>query len=446
VATPRAASLPFLYSVAAVASDDVWAVGSDFDGGDLEALVEHWDGARWEIVPTPPLVGLSSLFAVDAVAPDDVWAVGVRRDPIGFFVAPLAEHWNGREWSVVDVPSPDTVNNSLVAVSARTTDDVWAVGRYFSCGAAHALVEHWDGSVWSVVSAPDPASGDASLSGVEALGADDAWAVGAAGNSPLVQHWDGTAWSSVEGPKAPGGKIELAAVSAVSAGDAWAVGTYSTPGAVANAVAHWDGFAWSLVAPLTGRSELRGVDVLPEGGGFAVGARDAGALAGRLSETTVDDSGFAPASTAVGAGRYAVWHVGGSARHGIADTSGLRLFDSGLRAPGGSFAQRFDAAGTYPVGDPATGHVGQVRVPMSVHPDGAKIALGWASGPPPVGLLYDVQVRRPGRPYQSLRFGTTATATNFVPDGGPGTYSFRARLRGAGAAAGWSPVGAVTVP
>jgi hypothetical protein len=101
----------------------------------------------------------------------------VRRDPVGFFVAPLVEHWNGREWSVVDVSSPDTINNALVAVSARAPDDVWAVGRYFSCGVARALVEHWDGSAWRIVSSP-PADTDAELLGLAAGGGGPLLAVG----------------------------------------------------------------------------------------------------------------------------------------------------------------------------------------------------------------------------------------------------------------------------
>ena len=42
-----------LYGVAALASDDVWAVGEYFrtDDGTGGALLEHWDGNRWQRIP-----------------------------------------------------------------------------------------------------------------------------------------------------------------------------------------------------------------------------------------------------------------------------------------------------------------------------------------------------------------------------------------------------------
>ena len=39
----------FLHGVDGTSSDDVWAVGDDFDGN---ALIEHWDGSAWSVSPT----------------------------------------------------------------------------------------------------------------------------------------------------------------------------------------------------------------------------------------------------------------------------------------------------------------------------------------------------------------------------------------------------------
>ena len=38
----------FLYGVAAISTNDVWAVG--FCGG-YQTLVEHWDGSSWLLCP-----------------------------------------------------------------------------------------------------------------------------------------------------------------------------------------------------------------------------------------------------------------------------------------------------------------------------------------------------------------------------------------------------------
>src|SRR5688572_9972392 len=81
-----------LYGVAAIASDDVWAVGA-FGNLDIEAwqLIQHWDGTSWSQVPAPKLATPNELLAVSAVSSDDVWAVG-GYDSGG---QALIEHWNG---------------------------------------------------------------------------------------------------------------------------------------------------------------------------------------------------------------------------------------------------------------------------------------------------------------------------------------------------------------
>src|ERR1700693_3055889 len=36
-----------------VSSTDIWAVGNSLSGDVRSTLVEHWDGARWSVVPSP---------------------------------------------------------------------------------------------------------------------------------------------------------------------------------------------------------------------------------------------------------------------------------------------------------------------------------------------------------------------------------------------------------
>ena len=73
-----------LSGVAAVATNDVWAVGIAPDAADPfnNAVTEHWDGSAWSMVPAPSGSTNSSgetssqLVSVAAVSSNNVWAVG----------------------------------------------------------------------------------------------------------------------------------------------------------------------------------------------------------------------------------------------------------------------------------------------------------------------------------------------------------------------------------
>lgn len=67
-----------LTSVAPLSADDVWAAGEYQDDADLEpkTLVEHWNGTAWTLVPTPNPYPADGLYGIAAVSTDDVWAVG----------------------------------------------------------------------------------------------------------------------------------------------------------------------------------------------------------------------------------------------------------------------------------------------------------------------------------------------------------------------------------
>src|SRR5437762_2056122 len=62
-----------LNGVAAISSNDVWAVGGYFDQATFESrpLIEHWDGTQWTAV-TPPAVR-ATLSGVAAVSANNVW-------------------------------------------------------------------------------------------------------------------------------------------------------------------------------------------------------------------------------------------------------------------------------------------------------------------------------------------------------------------------------------
>ena len=64
------------------------------------AQLQHWDGAVWNEVPAAA-AGVNAMFEdVAAVAPDDVWAVGNYSETAGDLKA-LIQHWDGDSWTIV---------------------------------------------------------------------------------------------------------------------------------------------------------------------------------------------------------------------------------------------------------------------------------------------------------------------------------------------------------
>jgi hypothetical protein len=254
-----------LLDVVSLSSHDAWAVGvkPKSAGSALTApLALHWDGAAWAIVDMPAIVATkSTLNSVAAAGAADVWAVGNSLDTsCGLCDRTLIEHWNGSAWSVIPSPNPGLAN-LLDGVAAVAPDDVWAVGhRWLDWSVWVPLVLHWDGATWSSVDVPQLPN--AKLVSVFALAADDIWAVGDAGTSgaidALALHWDGHAWTQVPVPGEPGGWVLLRGVAGVASDDVWAVGCYqylNLWGHVESKARsyHWDGETWTgEVVPLGG--------------------------------------------------------------------------------------------------------------------------------------------------------------------------------------------------
>ena len=127
-------------------------------------------------------------------------------------------------------------------------------------------------------------------------------------------------------------------------------------------------------------------------------------------------------------------------RHRVKDASGMDLFDSGLRAKGGSYTRRFKIAGAFPWIDPVSGRRGFVRTRVSVTPaSGPKTTVRW-SLVRPRGCVFDVQVRKPGSTrFVAWKRGVTSMRAVFAPTRN-GTFYFRARVRkpSRSASSGWS--------
>jgi hypothetical protein len=300
-----------LNGVAEVAPGDGWAVGTVSDTSSLasQTLAYHWDGAAWTRSPTPDPAGpalTNQLDAVAARATDDVWAVGSDSYP----AASLVLHWNGSTWKQVSVPNigpldavtvapgrvwiaagdqvarfngttwtklpaPPVTGQSSVVVTglADNAAGLWAAGILeFSCGegqvctGSYAAV--WNGRSWTAV----PAGGGTGLSGVVAAGSK----VLATSGTGVVRLRLAGATAQVTPAVNP---LQLTAIAADPAGNPWAVGWTATQGQVMPAIINAPGIGQGGIIVTTGASAatvtwtgpVTGAGSTDPSGRFAVG-------------------------------------------------------------------------------------------------------------------------------------------------------------------------------
>jgi hypothetical protein len=267
------------FGIAAIAANDIWAVGAhSTTTTDYQTLTEHWDGTQWSVVPSPNVSTYNhSLLGVAAVATNDVWAVGNYLGNPNGPNQTLIEHWNGTNWSIVNSPNVGTGGNTLAGVAAVSASDIWAVGNYHSNSVDYTLIERWNGTTWTVVTSPNIGAGSV-LTAVSVVAANDIWAVGYSGNNynaTLVEHWDGIGWSVIPSPNVGTAQNVLYGVAASATNDIWAGGVYYNGSAPARTlVEHWNGSSWSVVSsPSPGDSdnELFGVAVASANDVWAAG-------------------------------------------------------------------------------------------------------------------------------------------------------------------------------
>jgi hypothetical protein len=238
-----------LADIAVLSASDIWAVGSygatTPSGSTDQTYAMHWDGTQWNVVPSPNASTFSNkLSAVAAVAPNDVWAVGHYETSSPNQVLALTMHWDGANWSIIS----NSAWGELHDMVAIASDQVWAVGFVYDIFNA-ALIMRWDGSNWSYYSISNISQDTSSpLFGITAVSATDIWAVGSISNETLAAHWDGTQWNRVASPGVSAYANRLNSVSAISGNDVWAVGYHYNPSLpYQTLIEHWDGTAWSVV-------------------------------------------------------------------------------------------------------------------------------------------------------------------------------------------------------
>lgn len=252
--------------VAALADDDIWAVGTADDGRSNAHLL-HYDGTRWKREPLPEALGTSDYPPVlHEVGTETLW---LQPQPQAYEESGSHSwaQWDGARWSAVPNPPPGNVGD----FEAKRPDDVWAL-------TDELTAQHWDGTRWTTTRLPYGASD------LAVVGRDDVWAVGSRSTGPGTElgygerysqpasmHWDGTSWKSVETPQVrfekpipPEPSAGLRQVFALDSGEVRAYGNNSfNHGEIENEPAdefirlRWDGSQWVEQDPAPGGCALR---------------------------------------------------------------------------------------------------------------------------------------------------------------------------------------------
>ncbi len=214
----------------------------------------------FQVVRTPNENFNNGLLASSASSPTDIWAVGQS-----------TIHFDGTKWTAYPAPMIRGDNTSyLDGVVDVSPTEAWAAG-IVGIGEANPgqVIEQWNGTAWSVF--PGPKFGpeeQPEIYGMTAVSANDIWAVGTllVDNQTLLalfEHWDGSSWTATTGAFYGG----FVAVSADAGNDIWAVGC-------GNFSEHYDGTSWKLVKTPnvgTGPNCLNGVVALAPDNVWAVG-------------------------------------------------------------------------------------------------------------------------------------------------------------------------------
>lgn len=187
-----------LNSVARIpGTNQLWAVGtwssgslSTPGGPNSTALIERWDGHAWSLVApgtVPTGAIMVDLRGVAALSPTDAWVVGTWMTNSS--QENLIEHWNGATWQIVANPASTASGKPwLVNVAATGANNVRAVG-YYPAGNPEMIrpvIAQWNGSSWSLDANIASIVSGGQLSAITADGAGAYWAVGGIPNQALT--------------------------------------------------------------------------------------------------------------------------------------------------------------------------------------------------------------------------------------------------------------------
>jgi hypothetical protein len=244
-------------------------VGAAFAPAQEAGASSPLTGSIFHVVPTPNNNFNNDLLAVSASSSSDIWAVGQT-----------TMHYDGTNWTAFEAPMIHGDNTSFLGGVADVSPTLaWAVGTVgIDEGNPGQVIEQWNGTEWSVAAGPHFTSGEQpSLYGMTMISPDDIWAVGNllvdnAENDVLFEQYNGQSWTAT----APFANLGfLLAISADASNDIWAVGFSGAENDNSQTlVVHYDGKSWSIVeSPSVGNgaNQLNGVLALAPDNVWAVG-------------------------------------------------------------------------------------------------------------------------------------------------------------------------------
>jgi hypothetical protein len=261
-------------------------------------LIEQFNGTRWRVSPAAmPAARSSELLGISCVSTTNCIAVGQQTLHALTHPVMLAEHWDGKTWSITPTPvPPNSLASELLGVSCARSGPCMAVGdqNFGTINNTTDFAELWNGTRWTEIPAAQPANAGSLLIGVSCRIASDCTATGwwnpINNNSqsfPLVNHWDGTRWTVVPSPHpASLNDSILSGVACPAPGNCVAVGDFFTKTPTTflrdNLSELWNGTRWSrlhtpeptgssenqlntLSCPAAGSCMAVGGDVAPAG-------------------------------------------------------------------------------------------------------------------------------------------------------------------------------------
>jgi hypothetical protein len=225
-----------------VGESDLWILQSFVDKErSYRALLKKWDGSSWTTIKVPePEEGSYYFVALDVTDDGSAWLAGWQSDVATERAVVL--RWDGQDWEETPMPELQLVS-FVFDLDMLAANEGWAVGEYEIDESRRALTVRWNGVAWELMETPG--KGYNSLEAVSAAASNDVWAVGDAIN-PLAIHWDGATWTKYPLPRKKQRYLGTYEVETVSPTEAWIVGTWER-GGYRSAIVAWNGSRWSDV-------------------------------------------------------------------------------------------------------------------------------------------------------------------------------------------------------
>lgn len=181
------------------------------------ASVRPAPASGWTVQPSPALIlpdgdyASIQLTAISCISARNCTATGTYSDPYGTAAGPLAEHWNGSQWTIVSTTStanetmPNTTRTPptppggpwVVSCVSRRNCTAVGVATDQTTGNQFTVAEHWNGSTWTSEAMPDVPAIAMWLGGISCPAARSCFFVGyyytggaAPFTFPLAEQWN----------------------------------------------------------------------------------------------------------------------------------------------------------------------------------------------------------------------------------------------------------------